>query len=502
MKWHLLTLVLFGVVACLSAIAQSTRPVACGSETIATPAGYPADGCAPNVNNLSPGQFQAKPFIDDCTGTNCDHYGDPDGNIERLYGTYGNDEYLGGNNGLASTHYTEGTDLSSQIQPLCTDGSTSTTCPDGYPKAIVVLFLGLSNCTIEVCGGNSDAFDPQRTMTVPPLSRLAGQPCATGCPNLVNGGSSTPWNTASDFVNQQSFLFQVYEPATSLAGQHVALFDGAKGMRTLEYWDPTTNGYWANQSGCDDDPFMGVDPECEYYRVAALLTSHHYSEKQVQVVYLRSADAMPQCDLKGTYCNTSITTTPDAYRQEVYLGNILRYLKCCTLNSSHQSTGNPRYANLKQVFVTSQTYDGYANGQTPYTSCLLPEPFAYEGGFAVQRLIVDQIKGVDDGHTGMVDYKTDGTGHAPWVDWGPYLWISGETQRSDLLRWCGGQQDSLCNGTSDVRNGDSTDQADFPGDWTHPTAQGLAKVASQLVTFFTQPTSQGGSPFVQNWNQR
>jgi hypothetical protein len=48
----------------------------------------------------------------------------------------------------------------------------------------------------------------------------------------------------------------------------------------------------------------------------------------------------------------------------------------------------PRYPNLQQVFVTSRIYGGYANGTAH--GCLNPEPFAYEEGFAVQRLIADQ----------------------------------------------------------------------------------------------------------------
>jgi len=82
--------------------------------------------------------------------------------------------------------------------------------------------------------------------------------------------------------------------------------------------------------------------------------------------------------------------------------------------------------------------------------------------------------------SGLVDYT-----NAPWFDWGPYLWASGETQRIDGLKWCNGQGDLFCSRTErDVRYGDPQDQTGmFWGDFTHPSAIGAGKVANQLVKF-------------------
>src|SRR5205814_10555357 len=104
---------------------------------------------------------------------------------------------------------------------------------------------------------------------------------------------------------------------------------------------------------------------------------------------------------------------------------------------------SPRYTNLHQVFITSRIYAGYAQnpptnpGDPPNTAgCLSPEPYSYEEGFGVQRLIVAHIRqdanlSSNDVYAQQVEYKADGTGDAPWFDWGPYLWASGQTPRND-----------------------------------------------------------------------
>jgi hypothetical protein len=449
------------------------------SDNPPNPYGATGDGCAPNVNNLSPGQFQATPFVDGCPNGVCQSYGDQGNDIVSLYGHYGNSE----TSGAAATHYTQGTNLASSIVPLCPDGTQN--CSDSQ-KAIVFLFIGFSNCDIEICGGNSDAWDGQDT------TRLAGQPCSTKCRNLNYPGGGNAWNDAGDGVTQYSFLYQLYhDPSNPVVGSHVVVFNGALGQQTLDKWDPTSNGWYWNHNTCDWDYNNNYNPECNYYRVMYDLQNNGYSEKQVQAIFLKSSDNFPQCDLKGSYCAQGFI--PDAYQSEIYLGDILRYLKCCTLDQNHHSTGNPRYPNLQQVFVTSRIYGGYANGQPAGHNCLMPEPFAYEEGFAVQRAIVAQIDRTTSDYAGDVRYPES----APWFDWGPYLWASGETPRNfDQLVWCNGQPDNICRGNRDVRYGDLANPNAFWGDFTHPAAHGLQQVASQLVQFVSGPTV---SPFVSGW---
>jgi hypothetical protein len=216
-------------------------------------------------------------------------------------------------------------------------------------------------------------------------------------------------------------------------------------------------------------------------RAAYGLAAGGYSEKQVQAIFLKAADSTPTCDLNFLYqCGSGV---PDAYTAETFMGNIMRYLKSGL-------SGTSRYANLQQVFLTTRIYGGYANGVdnsgNVHAECLNPEPFAYEEGFAVQRLITAQINSGQDpnGYSGAVDLS-----HAPWFDWGPYLWANGSAKSlSTGLFWCGVNSGGACAfGPSDVRYGDPGNLMLCWGDFTHPTDAGLKKVADALVTFLGNP---------------
>ncbi len=449
----------------------------------------PTNECAPGIP-LPSGSFNATPLIDG-TGQS---YLDPDNNKVSLYGAYGNTE----STGAALTHYTQGTTLaqSADLTPRCTDGSIppqNQNCNIGgvsKPPALIFLFIGFSNCDIEVCGGNSDIWDNQD----PYQTHLAGQPCATVCPNLNSQNTMIPWNHVythgDDGIDQLSFLRQVYPDLTPthwLVGPHLVVFNGALGQATLEKWDPTPIGYYAHHNDCHYNSTTTSQEECNFLRVRSQLSANGYSEKQVQAVFIKSSNSYPQCDLKGQYCATPPPSEPpipipDAYLAETYLGDILRYLKCCTLDVNGNSTGVPRYPNLKLVFVTSRIYGGYAQNPAPDNAagCLNPEPFAYEEGFAVQRLIVAQIDRTTTDHAGDVRYPES----APWVDWGPYLWASGETPSNNGLFWCDGASDQTCRGKHDFRFGDlDPGYSAYWGDHTHPTADAAEKVANQLVKF-------------------
>lgn len=129
----------------------------------------------------------------------------------------------------------------------------------------------------------------------------------------------------------------------------------------------------------------------------------------------------------------------DTFLLQANIGRVVRALRV-------------RYPNLKQVFISSQMYSGYASVAG------VVEPYAYEGGFAVKAAIEAQIQQMRTGRidplAGDLD-SADGT--APWIAWGPYLWANGATPNGQGLSW---------------------ETADFGSDLSHPSAAGGAKFAN------------------------
>ncbi|HZQ69849.1 MAG TPA: hypothetical protein VFA68_15100 [Terriglobales bacterium] len=360
----LLLLAVYLAVSAAPSLAQQTSPCPNGMEEA------PSTQCPHNIP-LPPEQFQATPLSDGDVNTKWPHnpFGIPPLGVETvtLYGSYGNDEQ----SGVAKNHFDKGVTEGNKIQPLCGDGSlpNSGSCTDGSLPAIVFLFIGFSNCTLEVCGGSRNIWQSAGNIGV------SGQACATDdCPNPINGNLAThrSWNRVlNDPIAQESLLYQAYGPQHFLPlNSQVYIFDGARGGETLDRWDP--NGYYRNVT-CPVNNVFG-DGECNYKRVQGLLTPNGFTEKQVQAIFIKVSTEHPQCDLSGLHCLAGVNT-PDAYVSEQYMGNILRYLKCCSA-----VTQLPRYPNLHQVFISSRIYGGYA--QNPPTGgtngCLSPEPYAYQ----------------------------------------------------------------------------------------------------------------------------
>ncbi|MBZ5705683.1 MAG: hypothetical protein LAN63_10035 [Acidobacteriia bacterium] len=145
--------------------------------------------------------------------------------------------------------------------------------------------------------------------------------------------------------------------------------------------------------------------------------------------------------------------------------------------------------------------DGSNGGSGTQAGCLSPEPYSYESGFAVQRLIVAQINQDaqvqnNDPYSGTVTYRNNGTGSTPWFDWGPYLWADADNPRPDGLFWCDTISTSprcIQQGFPDLRFGDLDDPGlseFYWGDHVHPTVPGAGKVAGQIITWLGQPGSR------------
>lgn len=261
-----------------------------------------------------------------------------------------------------------------------------------------------------------------RAVAIEPLDE-DGRESPAGQYVLLSIGMS---NTTQEFCSQSSELpcdswtFMGQAAADPSVNQTtLAMVNGAMGSRAASFWDSP------------------ADPDYDRIRDTRLLPQG-FGENQVQIAWVKVANPSPTLSLPATGA--------DAYTLETQLGNVVRALKT-------------RYPNLKQVFLSSRVYGGYA------TTNLNPEPYAYESGLAVKWLVEAQIRQMDaggrvqDSRAGDLNYDTV----APWVAWGPYLWADGLNPRSDGLTW---------------------ERPDFVGDGTHPSRSGETKVGTMLLNFF------------------
>ena len=243
------------------------------------------------------------------------------------------------------------------------------------------------------------------TMRITPLSS-EGKPDKNGKVVLLSIGMS---NTTQEFSR-----FVELAKAEQGKSPSLVIVDGAQGGQAAIQWsDPKANGRRE-----------GTPWEVAEKRIK----SAGVTPQQVQVVWIKQALIQ-----QGQYGEHPKHT--DRFAQEL--------IKIINL-------AKEKYPNLRVAYLSSRIYAGYAK------TALNPEPYAYEGAFAVRKVIAAQIAGDKE-----LDYKD-----APVLLWGPYLWANGEKARkSDGLTY-----------TPD----------DLGGDGTHPSNSGRQKVAKLLLDFFTK----------------
>jgi len=235
-----------------------------------------------------------------------------------------------------------------------------------------------------------------------------GQPdAANGHVVFVSIGMSNCTQEFSAFVPKSNA-----DPARK---SNVRTIDCAEGGQTAQILAQPTSAYWDT--------------------VMTRLRGHGSSPAQVQIVWLKDANANPT----GTFEVTTDTLAAQFFR-------IVQIIK-------------QKLPNTVQVFCTSRIYAGYAS------STLNPEPYAYENAFALKRVIAQQLAGDP-----ALNYDpANGPVVAPWLSWGPYIWADGLNPRSDGLTW-------VC--------------TDFQStDGTHPSTQGRNKVADSLLAFVRRDTA-------------
>lgn len=243
---------------------------------------------------------------------------------------------------------------------------------------------------------------------------INGNPSPTGKIVLISVGMS---NTTQEFS-----YFKPIADADPRKNPDLVIVDGAQGGKDAKYWANNTDPVWST--------------------VDSRLASAGVGPKQVQAVWLKQAIAQENKAFPN-----------DATELQGLLKTIAQNIK------SH-------YPNTRLVYLSSRIYAGYAS------STLSPEPFAYQGGFAVKWLITDQING-------NLDLNFDpakGAVTAPWLGWGPYLWADGLIPRSDGLTYA----------CSDFNTTDGT----------HPATAARQKVSNLLLRFLK--TDKTAAPWFTN----
>jgi lysophospholipase L1-like esterase len=206
-------------------------------------------------------------------------------------------------------------------------------------------------------------------------------------------------------ATQEFSRFKQIADASPLKSARVTIVDCAQGGQAMAQWVPVDGRPWEEAKR----------------RLAAA----QVSPQQVQIAWIKLANVGPSGSLAAHG----------------------RKLERDTLAVLQQARA--QFPHLRIAYLGSRTYGGYAVGG------LNPEPYAFEGAFAVRWLIARQIKGDPELALAKV----------PLLLWGPYLWADGPRGRKlDSLVWARG---------------------DFGDDGVHPSAAGRQKVAELLLHFCT-----------------
>ena len=237
---------------------------------------------------------------------------------------------------------------------------------------------------------------------------------ANGNPDAANGkivwlsiGMSNCTQESQQFIQQ----------AKAFAGKNpkLILVDGAQGGQTTNIISTSSNPNYVN--------FWNT--------VGTRLTNAGVTARQVQVIWFKEA-------------NVAGTTPVRDYHDSLVV----------QIKRSMNET-KTRFPNVKLCYLASRISGRYAS------SALNPEPYSYWTGWAVKKVIADQING-------DAKLKYSGTvANSPWLSWGIYMWSDGnnpQTTNPNVFFTC---------------------PTDFQNDGTHPSAVGAQKVAGLLMNFFS-----------------
>jgi len=263
---------------------------------------------------------------------------------------------------------------------------------------------------------------PDGSNTRPPEHEAAGLAIASQITPLNPEGQPDPEgqivmiSVGMSNVIAEWFTFIDLVRHNPLINPHLFFINGAQGGQTAEKWvDP-------------GDPNWG--------RVDTELRRYGSSPEQVQVAWVKQT-----LTRGGAFPDKALELQAD-------LEAIVQNLKT-------------HYPNIKIAYLSSRTRS------YTYFRGLSPEPLAYETGFAVKWLIEKQI----NGDPALNFDPEKGEVKAPYLSWGPYLWIDGTNPRQDGRIWVA---------------------EDMTSDCTHPSDTGKTKVAEMLLEFLLDDTVAAG----------
>ncbi len=316
---------------------------------------------------------------------------------------------------------------------------------------------GLYENSSDTVPSDHDAAGLAAASAIQPLDQN-GNSSAAGAVVFLGIGMSNATEEFSAFINTAS---------TSSGVNHatLAIEDGASAAETACYW---TVAQGQTGTACPLAKGGLLDNQYDRVRDSVLATATTapsakpgcggppnatpcLTEKQVQVLWIKNANPRPGVENERALCDATVSGCvndigTEAINYEAQLAQTIRAAKS-------------RYPNLKQVFLSTRIYAGYA------LDGLNPEPYAYEYGYSAKWLIQAQVlqirNGTIDPVAGDLNYSN---GTAVWTAWGTYLWADGLIPRSDNLIWV---------------------QSDFGLDGTHPDSQGVTKVVDLLMNFYT-----------------
>ncbi len=232
----------------------------------------------------------------------------------------------------------------------------------------------------------------------------AGEPSQSGKVVMISVGMSNTSREFGPFIQAAN--------ADRRKSPDVVLVNCAQGSRAALQWVEM------------EDVWQGVHKKLEQNKVTV---------NQVQVAWVKLTEMAPS--KYGAFPKHA----------EFFKGNLIKIIQRLKATCP----------NLQVIYFSSRVYAGYAVGDRS----LNPEPYAYEGAFAMRWLIQDQVKGDRE-----LNYDpAKGTVKAPLLLWGPYLWCDGMKPRGDGLIW-------------------PPEFLDFDG--VHPSDEGKAKITSLLLDFF------------------